>query len=77
MSFLELAKKRFSARKFTDRPIEPEKLQAVLEAGNVAPTAKNDQAHRIYVLQSPEVLVKVDELTPCRYGGTRGAAVCL
>ena len=68
MTFIELAKKRFSARKFTDKPIEPEKLQAVLEAGNVAPTAKNDQAHRIYVLQSPEVLAKVDKLTHCRYG---------
>ena len=50
------------------RPVEPEKLRAVLEAGNAAPTAKNDQAHRIYVLQSPEVLAKVDELTHCRYG---------
>lgn len=68
MTFMELAKKRFSCRKFFDKAIEPEKLQAVLEACNVAPTAKNDQAHRIYVLQSPEVLEKVDQLTHCRYG---------
>ncbi len=40
MTFLELAKKRFSCRKFSDRPIEAEKLQTVLEACNVAPTAK-------------------------------------
>ena len=68
MTFLELAKKRFSCRRFTDRPVEPEKLRAVLEACNAAPTAKNAQAHRIYVLQSPEVLAKLDGLTQCRYG---------
>ncbi len=49
MTFIELAKKRFSARKFTDKPIEPEKLQAVLEARNETTTAKNDQDPRIYV----------------------------
>ena len=67
MTFMELARKRFSCRKFSDKSVEPEKLQAVLEACNVAPTAKNDQAHRIYVLQSPEVLAKVDQMTHCRY----------
>ena len=43
MTFLELAKKRFSVRKFTDQPVEKEKLDKVLEAGNIAPTAKNLQ----------------------------------
>ena len=47
MTFLELAKKRFSVRKFTDQPVEKEKLDKVLEAGNIAPTAKNLQPQRI------------------------------
>ena len=33
MTFLELAKERYSVRSFKDTPIEPEKLGQVLEAG--------------------------------------------
>ena len=47
MEFMKLAAQRYSVRKFSDAPIEPEKLSAVLEAGNVAPTAKNLQPQRI------------------------------
>ena len=73
MEFTDVAKNRYSCKKFSDRPVEDEKLQAILEAGRVAPTAKNLQEQRIYVLQSPEALAKADELTPCRYG----APLCL
>ena len=68
MEFMELAKKRFSVRKFSDKPVEEEKLQEILEAGMIAPTAKNNQPCRIYVLQSKDALKKMDELTHCRYG---------
>lgn len=39
MTFMELAKERYSVRKFSDKPIEKEKLDAILEAGRIAPTA--------------------------------------
>lgn len=68
MEFMKLAAQRYSVRKFSDAPVEPEKLSAVLEAGNVAPTAKNLQPQRIYVLSSVEALEKVDGLTRCRFG---------
>lgn len=58
MDFLELAKARYSVRKFSDKPIEQEKLDKILEAARVAPTAHNYQAYRVYVLQSPEALEK-------------------
>ena len=41
MSFLDLAKKRYSCRKLSAQPVEEEKLQKILEAGNLAPTAVN------------------------------------
>ena len=56
MEFMKLAAQRYSVRKFSDAPIEPEKLSAVLDAGNIAPTAKNLQPQRIYVLNSAEAL---------------------
>ena len=39
-----------------------------MEAGRVAPTAKNLQEQHIYVVQSENVLAAIDKVTPCRYG---------
>ena len=68
MEFKEIIRNRYSCRKFDGRQVPAEALAAVLEAGRLAPTAKNLQEQRIYVIQSEEGLRKVDGLTPCRYG---------
>ena len=68
MDFTELTQARHSVRKFCDKVVEPEVLNLILEAGLLAPTAKNNQPQRIYVLQSKEALDKLDSLTHCRYG---------
>ena len=68
MEFTEVIKNRYSCKKYSDRVPEEAKLNAVLEAGRLAPTAKNLQEQRVYVLRSPEALAKVDAATPCRYG---------
>ena len=47
MNFLDLAKSRFSCRAFSATPVEEEKLQLVLEAGRIAPTATNSQPVRV------------------------------
>ena len=61
-------KNRYTVRKFSGRKVEKEKLDLLLEIGNIAPTGKNLQPQRIYVAQSEESLAKVDEATHCRYG---------
>ena len=68
MEFKEVIKNRYSCKKYGDKQVEAEKLTAILEAGRLAPTAKNMQEQRIYVLQSAETLAKLDQATPCRYG---------
>ncbi len=68
MEFSRVIRERYSCKEYSARPVEKEKLEAVLEAGRLAPTAKNLQEQRVYVLQSDELLAKVDQLTPCRYG---------
>lgn len=70
MNFTELARKRYSCKKYDGRPVEREKLLRILEASRLAPTAKNLQEQRIYVVESKEGLGKIDELTPCRYGAS-------
>lgn len=65
MNFLELAKARFSVRSFKKDAIETEKLNAILEAGRVAPSACNKQPQKIYVIQSEEARAKL--ATVCRF----------
>ena len=68
MEFKEVVKNRYSCKKYSGKQVEGEKLTAILEAGRLAPTAKNLQEQHIYVLQSEEALAKIDAVTPCRYG---------
>ena len=73
MEFTDVIEKRYSCKNYSARTVEDEKLTAILNAGRVAPTAKNFQEQRIYVVRSEEGLAKIDAATPCRYG----APVCL
>ena len=75
MEFKEVIRNRYSCKKYSDRKVETEKLEAILEAGRYAPTAKNLQEQHIYVIQSPEMLAKIDAVTPCRYGAPTVVAV--
>ena len=68
MEFREVIRKRYSCKKYSERQVEQEKLDAILEAGRLAPTAKNLQEQRVYVVRDPETLAKIDSVTPCRYG---------
>ena len=68
MEFKEVVKKRYSCKKFSNRQVGKPQLDAILEAGRLAPTAKNLQEQHVYVVQSPEILAKIDKATPCRYG---------
>ena len=76
MDFMQLAAARYSVRKFTEQPLEEEKLQTILEAGRLAPTARNFQPQKVYVLRSPEAIEKAEKLTSCMYGATTALLVC-
>ena len=69
-SFMELAKARFSVRKFNSKPVEAEKVAKILEAAKIAPTAKNQQPQKIYVVRSQEGIEKLNQLSRCIYGAT-------
>ncbi len=69
MNFAELAVARYSCKKYDPaKKVDPQVLTRILEAGRAAPTAKNLQEQKIYVLESAEALAKLDTVTPCRYG---------
>ncbi|GFE57426.1 nitroreductase family protein [Geobacter sp. AOG1] len=63
MDTLEAIRTRRSVRKFSDRPVEPEKLQTVLEAVQMAPSWANMQCWRFIVVDDPEMKAKISELS--------------
>ncbi|MGN0710083.1 MAG: nitroreductase family protein, partial [Anaerovoracaceae bacterium] len=63
--FMELARSRYSLKKYSDRKIKDEDIEKILEAAQIAPTAKNMQPQHIYVMRSEEALAKMDQVTPC------------
>lgn len=67
MDFISLAANRYSVRKFSSNPVEKEKLDLVLKAGQLAPTAANFQPQRILVINSESALTKLEECTPYRF----------
>ncbi len=67
VGFLELAADRYSVRSFSDRAIEKEKMEKILKAGQLAPTAVSFQPQRIYVLKSTEAVAKIRSLTHFAY----------
>lgn len=75
MEFSDVIRERYSCKKFDGRQISNEQLTQILEAGRLAPTAKNLQEQHVYVVQSEAGLAKIDRLTPCRYGAPTVLAV--
>ncbi len=55
MSFLKLAKLRYSVRSYKKKPVEREKLLQVLESGRIAPSAANRQPRHFIIVQDEEI----------------------
>ena len=79
MSFADLTLERYSCRKYEKRVVEPEKLDAILEAGRLAPTACNNHPVRVLPCTTPELLEKAAACQPrfARDGSVFGAPVVL
>lgn len=76
MEFLELAKNRFSVRSYEERQVEQEKIDKILEAAKVAPTAKNLQPQKIYILKSEEAVNKIRQISRCAYNAPMVFLIC-
>lgn len=76
MDFLELAKQRYSERYFDSRPIEQEKLDRILEAGRIVPTACNYQPQKFFLIRSETALAKLKTVTHFHYNVPLMILVC-
>ena len=76
MEFEDIIRKRTSVRKFSNIKLKQEELNKILEAGRLAPTAKNNQPIKIYIVNSNEGIEKLDKASRCRYGAQTILMVC-
>lgn len=75
MDFLEIAKKRYSVRSYSDRKVEGEKLDKILQAAHIAPTAANLQPVHLIVVQKKDGLEKIGKGANI-YGAPLAIIVC-
>lgn len=76
MSFLNLAKQRYSVRSFLSKKVEQEKIDLILEVARIAPTACNKQPQRILVLDNPESFAKLKDCTPYHFDAPLAFLIC-
>ncbi|MBP5486102.1 MAG: nitroreductase family protein [Bacteroidales bacterium] len=66
-AFMRILESRYSCHSFDTYPVSDTKLNMILEAGRLAPSAKNLQPTRIWVVKSEEALARLHTVHPC-YG---------
>ena len=76
MDFLKLAAERYSVRKFTEKHLEQEKIDAILRAGHLAPTGCNYQPQRILVMNTDESIEKLRLCTRSHFGAPTAMLTC-
>lgn len=65
---IELIKSRRSIRKYEPRPIEPQALEAVLEAGTYAPSGRGMQSPVIVAVQDPATIARLSAMNAAILG---------
>lgn len=68
MDFTTLIQNRYSCRAFSASPVVREKVDRILEAGRIAPTAVNRQPVHVWAVSDPGVLEAIRGVTRSNYG---------
>lgn len=71
--------RRTSVRRFTDQPVEREKVEQLLRAAMAAPSARNQQPWEFYAVTRRETLTDMADCSPfagCLKHAPLGVAVC-
>jgi len=66
---LELILRRQSDRKYSEQPVEREKLERIIDAGRMAPSACNAQPWKFIVADDPDILQQLSEAAAARLLG--------
>ena len=70
MEFNTVIQRRYSCRAFSPTPVEQEKVDRILEAGRIAPTAVNKQPVHLWAISDPGTLEAIKGVTRSNYGAS-------
>ena len=59
MEFFKLVKERYSCRMLTDKPVEQQKIDKIIECANLAPTGVDKQPFKLWLMQSAEAVENI------------------
>ena len=76
MEFDKVIRDRQSVRVFNENKVDDDIIKKILDAGIIAPTAKNLQPQKIFVLKSDDAIKKINEASPCIYNAKTVLLVC-
>ncbi|MCC8144606.1 MAG: nitroreductase family protein [Tannerellaceae bacterium] len=76
-NFATLIKNRRSTRKFTEQPLTPEQVEAILKAALMAPSSKNKRAWQFVVVEDKEMLQKLAASKPAGAAFLRESALAV
>jgi nitroreductase len=68
-TMLDLIMNRQSDRKYSDKPVEKEKLERIIEAGRMSPSACNAQPWKFIIVTEPGLVKEVAEAASARLLG--------
>ena len=78
MELQKAMESRRSIRKYKNQEVSKEAIVQMIEAANLAPSWKNSQVVRYYVVQNPELLEKVKQTLPeFNYNNVKDAPVLI
>ena len=77
MEFIEVIQKRHSVRKFADRPVERELIDAVIDIARTAPSSKNSHSTVFMVVEDKDTLSAIAEMRDRGSAFVKGAAAAI
>ena len=62
MDFLEVIEKRHSVRKYSDRPVEKELLDAIVKVAQTAPSSRNSKSSAFMIIEDRDTLDALSQM---------------
>ena len=62
MDFLQVIEKRKSVRKYSDRPVERELLDAIVKVAQTAPSSRNSKSSAFMIVEDKDTLVALSQM---------------
>ena len=77
MELKDILTKRRSVRKFSDKPVEVEKLQRVVERTLTAPSSRNSRSTRLWITQDKALLEHISKMRDYGAAFVKGASAAV